>query len=46
MNDKKKTYTLYGGRSTPYENVHVGDFHSYLKKTKKKKKNKLSILII
>ena len=36
---KKKTmYTLYGGRSPPYDNMHIG--------LGNEKKNQLSILII
>ena len=39
---KKKT-DVHIVCSPPYENLHVGFFHSYLKETKKKQ---LSILII
>ena len=40
---KKSTCTLNGGRSPPYENVHVVFFHSYPKETKN---NQLPFLII
>ena len=38
---KNPTCTLYGGRSSPYENVHVGFIPQG-----NEKKNQLSILII
>ena len=41
---KKPMCTLYGVRSPPYENVHIGFFHSYLKEMKKSTVNSYNLI--